>query len=65
MDDFFENDTPYLLTIYVSQADQDSFCDNESHDFLQMPQFLSILDNIDHVTNVKKLMFRQTTILCR
>ena len=61
--DYCENDSPSLLTGEVSQAAQDSFCGNYSHDFLQLPQLILTLNNIDHVANVKKLLLRLLSML--
>ena len=48
----------------MSQADQGSFFDNDSHDFLQLPRLLSALSYIDLIANVKKLLFRRAVLLC-
>ena len=61
--DYCENDSPSLLTGEVSQAAQDSFCGNYSHDFLQLPQLISTPNCIDHVTNIKKLLLRREALL--
>ena len=47
----------------VSQAAQDCFCDNESRDLLQMTRLLYTLNDIDHISNVKKMLFGQATLL--
>ena len=63
-DIFCENYYPSSLTGDIFQADQDSFCGNDFHDFLQLPQLLSTLNHIYHVANVKKLMLRRAELLC-
>ena len=47
----------------MSQAAQDCFCDNESRDLLQMTRLLYTLNDIDHISNVKKMLFGQATLL--
>ena len=58
-----KNETPSLLKGDVYQAAQDSFCDNESHDFLKRMQLVSTLNSIDHVSNIKKLLLRRASLL--
>ena len=60
---FCENDTPYLLTGDVSQAAQESFCDNEYHNFLQLMQFIPSLNYVEHVENVNDMPSGQATLL--
>ena len=57
-DNFCDNDTPSLFTVDVSQDAQDSFCGDESCEFLKMSWLISIFGNIDHVDNAKNLMCR-------
>ena len=47
----------------MSQSAQDSFFENESHDFLQLPQLPSTVNYIDSVANFKRLLFRQVALL--
>ena len=61
---FGENESPTLLKGEVSQADKDSFCNNEYHEFLQLLQLIHTPNNIDHVANTKKLLLRQAALLC-
>ena len=62
-DRFFENETLSLLTGEVSQSSQDSFCNDESHEFLQLSRLLYTINYIDNIANVKKLMLIQATLL--
>ena len=63
-DDFCEKDTPSLLIVEVSQDYQGSFCDNESHELLQLTWLLSILNYMDHINNVKRLLLRHCMVQC-
>ena len=62
-DNSCKNYSPPLLTGQVSQSAKDIFCNNESHDFLQLPQLISTPNCIDHVTNIKKLLLRREALL--
>ena len=62
-DIFCESDSPSSLAEEVSQDAHDSFCDNESHYLLQLPQSLSTLNHIDPVSNVKTFLLRQAALL--
>ena len=60
----FENDPPSSLTVEMSQAAHDSFCNNESHEFLKLMQLLTTLKYIYHVANVNKLLLIIEVLLC-
>ena len=63
-DIFCWNKTPSLLKLEVYQAAQDSFWNNESHDFLQLLQLLYTLNDTDHAANVKSMLLKWAPLLC-
>ena len=62
-DNFCENDSPFSLTEEVYQSARDFFCNNESHELLQLPRLLYTLNFIDHVVNIKNMLLRQAALM--
>ena len=62
-DNIYGNCPPSPLKGEVYQAAQDSFFENEYHDFLQLPQLISTLNHIYPFANVNNMLLRLAALM--